>query len=93
MKLLSEYLTKIQEQGNDVGWENFPPGWDEQSVKDFAKSLTDETGKSPDEEGWFDACIDKMEGHIDDPKAFCASVLDTIEGDPYWRGQTHKKGE
>ena len=87
MKLLENYLQKIQEQMD------LPPGWTQQSVKDFAKSLTDETGKSPNEEGWFKACTDKMEGNINDPEAFCASVLDTIKGDPYWRGSSCKKGE
>lgn len=87
MELLEDYIQKIQEQMN------LPPGWDEQSVKDFAKSLTDEEGVSPSDEGWFDACKKKMEGNVNDPEGFCAAVLDTIEGDPYWRGQSHKKGE
>jgi hypothetical protein len=32
-------------------------------------------------------CIKEMEGKIDDPGAFCASLADTIEGNTKWRGK------
>lgn len=39
----------------ELGFEKYPPGWTRKSVKKFADSITDDVGKDPDEEGWFDA--------------------------------------
>ena len=76
-----------------LGWDNLPKGWTKKSVKKFANSLTKESGKTPDDDGWFDACVNKIKGEIDDPEAFCASLRDEIKGHPYWRGSSDKKGE
>lgn len=67
-----------------VGWERLPKGWTEDSVEKFAKSLTDKAG---DEHGFFNACVAKMKGNIDDPEGFCASVIDTYKGTTDWRGK------
>jgi hypothetical protein len=89
-KIIDNYITKLQE---DVGWKNLPEGWDEESVKKFAKSLKDEGLDSNNKKEWFEGCTNKIKGVINDPEAFCASVLDTIERNPYWRGKSSKKGE
>ena len=62
-----------------------PEGWDKESVAKFGKSI----GKSPDEKGFFDACVKKMTGEVDDPQAFCANLLDTYKGTTKWRGEKH----
>jgi len=70
LKLILEYI-KSNEQ-----WEDFPEGWDQESLESFWESL----GSS------VTSCIEKMEGKVDDPGAFCASLKDVIKGDTGWRG-------
>lgn len=74
----------------DIGWDNLPKGWTEKSVEKFAKSLA---GKSATEKGFFDACVEKMTGNIDEPEAFCASVKDSVWNTTYWRGKDKTKKE
>lgn len=74
-----------------IGWENLPKGWTKKSVEKFARSLTKESGKTPDDEGWFYACVDKIKGELDDPEAFCASLRDQVKGHTYWRGKDKDK--
>ena len=62
-------------------WDKLPPGWTEESLKSFWSSLTG------DRKGKVTACIKKMEGKVDDPGAFCASLADKISGDTSWRGK------
>lgn len=49
-------------------WSDKPIGWDNKSVKQYAKTMM------KDEEHPFTACVEKMKDHFDDPKAFCGSV-------------------
>ena len=77
---------KVSFKGKDIGWENYPKGWTRESVKKFGHSLTKETGKNPNQHGWFDACVKKIKGKLSDPEAFCASVRDEIKGTTMWRG-------
>ena len=84
--VLEKYLEKL----NELGWENLPPGWTNKSMKDFAWSVADDSGSKIGDKEWFDACVSKVEGELDDPNAFCASVADTVKGDPYWRGEPGK---
>jgi len=90
MKLKKYLEEKVTFKGKDIGWGAYPKGWDRGSVQKFAKSLTKETGKSPDDKGWFDACVKKIKGKLSDPEAFCASVRDEAKGTTMWRGK-HKK--
>jgi len=53
-------------------------------VKKFAKSLTGIEGKEKD---FFEKCIEKMKGKMDDPNAFCAGIKDELHGSTYWRGK------
>jgi hypothetical protein len=50
-------------------WESMPGGWTPESRKKFWNSI----GKSVTK------CIKKMEGKVDDPAAFCASLKDKVE--------------
>lgn len=67
---------------NAIGWKKLPKGWTDESVHKFWDSLTG------DRKHKVTACIKKMEGKLDDPGAFCASLADTIEGTTSWRGKT-----
>ena len=73
-----------------IGFEKYPRGWNRKSVIKFANTLTRETKKAPKDKGWFDACVDKMSGEMDDPRAFCAAVRDEALGTTKWRGKKKK---
>jgi hypothetical protein len=53
-------------------WENLPKGWTEESAKKFWGSLTGEA------EHKVTKCIKRMEGKVDDPGAFCASLKRSV---------------
>ena len=65
-----------------AAWETLPKGWTEESLKKMWESLT---GRAPKHK--VSACMRKMEGKIDDPGAFCASLADKILGRTDWRGE------
>jgi hypothetical protein len=48
-------------------------GWTRESKESFWNSVGGSVGK----------CIEKMEGDVDDPGAFCSSLADELE--PGWR--------
>jgi hypothetical protein len=60
-----------------AAWESLPKGWTEDSLKDFWNSLTG------DNKHKVTKCIKEMEGKVDDPGAFCASLADKVK--PGWR--------
>jgi len=62
-------------------WEKLPKGWTAKTVREFWNSL------AGDREHKVTACIKKMEGKVDNPAAFCASLRDYVEGATEWRGK------
>jgi hypothetical protein len=62
-------------------------GWTKGSVEKFGKTI----GKSPQEHGFFDACVARMSPKKgwDKEKAngFCARLIDTAKGTTKWRGK------
>ena len=60
-------------------WNSLPKGWTQKSVEKFWSSLTG------DRKHKVTACIKKMDGKVDNPGAFCASLNDKI--DPGWRSR------
>jgi hypothetical protein len=89
-EMLDYYLDHLQE----AGWQGMPKGWDEESVKKFAKSLRKGGAKK---EGFFDACVKKMEDekgfNKDRAKRFCAGIKDEVYGSTYWRGKGKSEEE
>ncbi len=86
------YLNKIQESGFD----RLPKGWTDKSIKKTGKTIAKDIGKeTPGSKGFFDKCVKKMTGNIDNPEGYCASLKDEYTGSTYWRGKgkTKKKGE
>ena len=57
-------------------WKTMPQGWDDASRKKFWESLTGDVKHKVTK------CIKQMEGKVDDPGAFCASLADRVEGRP-----------
>lgn len=85
MSILNNLLNEIKLLEKEAeGWKDTPKGWTGKSIKKYAKSLT---GKKGGEKGFFDKCVEKMKGKIDDPEAYCASVKDETTGSTHWRGK------
>jgi len=61
------------------GWSKLPKGWTQESLKKFWSDLTG------DRKHKVSACIKKMEGKVDDPGAFCASLADQMPEMEGWR--------
>jgi hypothetical protein len=79
MKGLDESIQREAE-----GWHGLPKGWKQSSLKKFSKSLT---GKDATKKGFFDKCVKRMQGKIDNPEAFCAATKDEAHGSTFWRGK------
>ena len=85
----------INEQEIIEGWDevNEAPlqtkGWSEDSLKKFGKTI----GVDPKDEGFFDACVKRMEGKVGNAKGFCASIKDKAYGSPNWRGKGKSKSQ
>jgi hypothetical protein len=85
-KIIKEEVQRL----NEFGWENLPKGWDEDSVDSFARNLTGKT--KDDSEGFFRACMDKVEDKFDDPEAFCASLKTQYVGKG-WRSKQNEDSQ
>lgn len=63
-----------------AAWESLPKGWTEESLKSMWNTMTGDVKHK------VSSCMRKMEGKVDDPGAFCASLADKILGRTDWRG-------
>lgn len=61
-------------------WKSLPKGWTQDSVESFWSNLTG------DNKHKVTKCISQMDGKVDDPGAFCASLADKVMG-PEWRSK------
>jgi len=77
----TDYLQYLLEA---EGMSGLPKGWTQKSLSKFSKSLT---GKKATQKGFFDKCVKRMKGKLDNPEAFCASVKDERHGSTFWRGK------
>lgn len=80
MSKAKKLLEKMDEQ--EIGFDQLPPGWDRDSLEQFVQSLTGDT-----DDELFTDCVNKMEGNVDDPEAFCAALKDEFLGTTMWRGE------
>jgi len=82
---MSEQVKLLEDILDDMGWESLPPGWDRDSLLQFARSLTDRTQDDP--EGFWTECFEKMEPHFGEEgaKKFCSALKDEYLGTTYWR--------
>lgn len=91
MKLINKYLNFL----NEAGFTDYPKGWDKDSVKKFANTLSKNMKGGPKSKGWFDKCVNKMKDKMPNPEGFCASVRDEVYGgdkaSTYWRGKGKTK--
>ena len=81
LEALVDEFVKLAKKGKK--WKKLPKGWSDKSRKSYWESLTGKT-KHP-----VSKCIEEMEGHMDDPGAFCAALKDRVEGKG-WRKEKKK---
>lgn len=73
---------QTQEAGNTGSqWNDLPQGWTSDSRDKYAASM------AQTQEGPVSSCMDKIDGHVTDPGAFCASLHDQVTGTTDWRGK------
>ncbi len=81
--MINEIIHKYIDEGLD--------DWDKESIEKFSKTI----GKTPDEKGFFDVCVQRMKDKngFDEEKAqgFCAKIRDKYKGHPMWRGKGKSK--
>ena len=75
----------------EAGFSRYPKGWTQDSVKKFARNLVDKGGGKS--EGFFEKCVEKMKGKLDNPEGFCAGVKDEVYGSTMWRGKDKSAAE
>ena len=78
------------EQLQEAGFEDKPKGWDKGSIKKYTKTFTKKMKGDAKSEGFFDKCVKKMQGKMENPEGFCASLKDEAYGSTYWRGKDKK---
>lgn len=61
-------------------WKKLPKGWTEESVKKFWASMAGDVKHKVTK------CMERMDGKISNPGAFCASLRDRVEGKE-WRSE------
>jgi len=82
---------KFKEYLIEMGFKKYPNGWSRTYVRKFVETLSKSINKKPDEKGWFDACVLKMEDQMGDgAKGFCASIKDEYFGQTFWRSGNKK---
>lgn len=74
LKMAELFNQEIEKQA--AKWKTMPEGWKSKSRKSFFKNLGDNTVTE---------CMERIEGHIDDPGAFCASLKDRVKKTTKWR--------
>ena len=76
---MDDTAKKVAQRVLGAAWDNLPDGWTQDSLNQMWESLTG------DRKHKVTACLKKMDGKVDDPGAFCASLADKME--PGWRSK------
>ena len=83
-KRIARIIANYEVERTADHWEDLPKGWDKGSAEKYWKSLTgDATHK-------VSKCIKMLEGKVEDPGAFCASLRDRLETRA-WRSERRKR--
>lgn len=89
----SQAMVKSKVPVTEAGFEKKPKGWDDGSVKKFSKTFTSKMKGDVKSKGFFDKCVKKMQGKVDNPEGFCAAMKDEAYGSTHWRGKGKKPAE
>jgi len=91
-----EPMVKI-DHVEEAGFKKYPKGWTKNSIKKFAKTLTKEEVNVATKIGFFEKCVKKMQGKVENPEGFCAAMKDEAHGgdkaSTYWRGKGKSEKE
>jgi desulfoferrodoxin-like iron-binding protein len=71
----------------EAGFEDKPEGWTDKSIKKYSKTFTSRMKGNVKSKDFFDKCVKKMQGKVDNPEGFCAALKDEAHGSTYWRGK------
>jgi desulfoferrodoxin-like iron-binding protein len=77
----------------EAGFSKYPKGWTNKSVKKFAQTLSKDMKGGPKTKGFFDKCVEKMTGKVENPEGFCAGVKDEVYKSTGWRGKDKPEAE
>jgi desulfoferrodoxin-like iron-binding protein len=77
----------------EAGFSKYPKGWTQDTVKKFAKSLSQDMKGGPKSKGFFDKCVEKMKDKVGDAEGLCASIKDEVYGSTMWRGKDKPEAE
>jgi desulfoferrodoxin-like iron-binding protein len=77
----------------EAGFTDKPKGWNDSSIKKYSKTFTKKMKGNVKSTGFFDKCVKKMKGKMENPEGFCASLKDEAYGSTYWRGKDKKPKE
>jgi DNA-binding protein H-NS len=83
MNIINIYLKLLYE----AGFEGKPKGWSDKSIKKYSKTFTSQMKGTVKSEDFFDKCVKKMQGKVDNPEGFCAALKDEAHGSTGWRGK------
>ena len=84
MKVIKNYLEML----NEAGFTAYPRGWTRDSVKKFANTIAKSMKKGgPKSKGFFNTCVKKVKGKVENPYGFCAAVKDEVYSSTRWRGK------
>ena len=87
-QIIIESITCWQE----AGFETLPKGWSNKSVKKAGRTIAKDVGlNDPTDKNFFDKCVEKMIGKIDNPEGYCAAMKDEAYGSTFWRGKDKTK--
>jgi len=77
----------------EAGFEDKPEGWNDKSIKKYSKTFTSKMKGNVKSKDFFDKCVKKMKGKVDNPEGFCAALKDEAHGSTFWRGKGKTPGE
>jgi hypothetical protein len=86
-------MVRIGETVQEAGFEGKPEGWNDDSIKKYTKTFTSKMKGTAKTKGFFDKCVKKMRGKMENPEGFCASLKDEAYGSTHWRGKGKKPTE
>jgi hypothetical protein len=80
---------KIKESKNldEAGFETKPKGWTDKSIKKYSSTFSKKMKGNVKSKGFFDKCVKKMQGKVDNPEGFCAALKDENFKSTGWRGK------
>ncbi len=94
-ELLVDIKKKVVHEGivHEAGFEEKPKGWTDQSIKKYSNTFSKKMKGGVKTKGFFDKCVKKMQGKMENPEGFCAALKDEAYGSTHWRGKDKSPSE